>query len=150
MAGSRFTRGMIIGRIFEVLIGLIFWVSGLIKLRDPSLFLADMEAFPFLPYPIAFATALFLPWLELISAVGLISGRLVRGSLAILGLLTAAFIGFLAIARLLEIEASCGCFGEWLVFPSLETHIAFNALMLGVIVVLHRKRQERDQQCGSR
>jgi len=141
MAGSRFTRGMIIGRVFEILIGLIFLVSGLIKLHDPSLFLADMEAFPFLPYSIAFATALFLPWLELIAAVCLISGRLVRGGLAIPGVLTAGFIVFLAMARHLEIAASCGCFGEWMVFPSLESHIAFNAIMLGVIIVLLRKRR---------
>lgn len=140
MGSSRFNRGVILGRIFEILIGLVFLVSGLIKLRDPSLFLADMEAFPFLLYPVAFATALVLPWLEILAAVSLLSGRLVHGALTLLALLTAGFIVFLAIARVMEIDASCGCFGEWLVFPNLETHITFNAVMLGVIVVLLKKR----------
>lgn len=141
MAGSWITGRMTLRRLFEVLIGLVFLISGLVKLRDPSNFLAEMEAFSFLPYTIAFTTALFLPWLELIAALCVITSRLMKGALAILGILTAGFIVFLSVARYYEIDANCGCFGEWLVFPSLESHIAFNAVMLGIIIVLHRNHR---------
>lgn len=120
-------------RVVQIAIALVFLLSGLLKLSNPQAFLVDMEAFGFIPYTIAFTTALFLPWGEVLAAVALIIGRLRSGALLMLGLMTSAFILFLLIAHFMGIDADCGCFGEWLVFPNPMVHLAFNAILLGLI-----------------
>lgn len=123
------------GRMADLLIALMFLVSGLLKLANPAMFLEDMLGFPFLPYGLSYATALVLPWLELLAATAILLKRMRPGGMLLLAALMAAFIVFLAVARMYGIDANCGCFGDWLVFPSVETHIAFNAVVLGVIWV---------------
>ncbi|MCC5835811.1 MAG: hypothetical protein JJU20_13860 [Opitutales bacterium] len=120
-------------RLVQIAIGLVFLLSGLLKLGDPARFLDDLQAFPFVPYSLAFATVLILPWAEVLSAVALIIGRLRSGALMMLGLMTAVFIAFILLAHAMGIDADCGCFGDWLVFPNPFLHVAFNAVLLGLI-----------------
>lgn len=120
-------------RLIQIALGLVFLLSGLLKLGDPARFLQDLQAFTFLPYSLAFATVLILPWAEVLAAVALILGRLRSGALLMLALMTAAFIGFILIAQAQGIDADCGCFGDWLVFPTPLLHVAFNAVLLGLI-----------------
>lgn len=120
-------------RIVQIAIALVFLVSGLLKLSNPEGFLQDMRAFVFFPYTLAFASALLLPWAEVLAAVALIIGRLRSGALLMLGLMTVGFIMFLLIAHFMGIDADCGCFGEWLIFPNPMVHLAFNAILLGLI-----------------
>jgi uncharacterized membrane protein YphA (DoxX/SURF4 family) len=123
--------------IARILLGLPFLASGLLKLDDPGRFLVDMQAFDFLPYWLTYITALALPWLEILCAVCMFSRKLLLGALTLLSGLTAFFIGFIAFATYLGYNADCGCFGKWLVFPSVTAHIAFNAcLLLGLLTLI--------------
>lgn len=119
-------------RLIQIAIGLVFLLSGLLKLSDPASFLLDLEAFPFVPYSLAFATVLVLPWAEVLAAVALIIGRLRAGALLMVGLMATVFIAFILLAQAMGIDADCGCFGDWLIFPSPLLHVAFNAVLLGL------------------
>lgn len=118
----------------RMVIGLIFLLSALLKLSDPAVFQGDLQVFPFVPYSAAFAIALFVPWFEILAAVSLLLRRLQAGALLLLAVMTAGFIGFIGLAVLWGVDADCGCFGEWFVFPNPATHIAFNLVLLGLIV----------------
>jgi putative oxidoreductase len=91
--------------------GLVFIWSGVLKVRDPAQFLADIRSFHLLPDPFAAWLALFLPWLEIFAGIAVITGWLRRGGLLLLnGCLVVFAIALIsAWARKLDIE--CGCFG---------------------------------------
>ncbi|MDX2111165.1 MAG: MauE/DoxX family redox-associated membrane protein [Verrucomicrobiota bacterium] len=130
--------------ILAVLLAAIFAVSGGLKLADPGKFLFDVQAFKLLPYPLAFATALWLPWFEVICAFGLLIPCLRRGAALSLALACVAFIIVLALAHFRGIHLDCGCFGKWLVFPSLGFHIAFNCgLTVGALALFMRKSETK-------
>lgn len=124
--------------ILRAAVSLVFLVSGFLKLLDPGRFLLDVQAFELLPYSLAFGAALALPWLEILAAVGLWWRRLGTGSPLLLGLATLGFIGALGIANARGLERDCGCFGEWLVFPNMAAHVAFNCGLVAACLVLLR------------
>jgi len=113
-----------------------FLLAGVLKVRAPDRFLLDVESFALLPAWLAYATALVLPWLEIFAALALWSGRLARGALLILGSLAAAFMIGLILAEARGLELDCGCFGDWLQFPNLATHLVYNGLLLAASVGL--------------
>lgn len=120
-------------------LGAVFLVSGYLKVEDPGRFLVDVQAFQLVSYPVAYATAMSLPWLEMFAGVGLILGVFYRGSLLWLSGLTGFFIYALVDAERRGLDLECGCFGDWLVFPSLEWHLAFNTtLLLGLFYLIAR------------
>jgi uncharacterized membrane protein YphA (DoxX/SURF4 family) len=116
--------------ILRLFVTAVFVVSGALKLQDPSRFLLDVQSFELLPYWAAYATALALPWLELLCAVALWRPSLARAGAFLLGLATAGFIAGLGLATARGLELDCGCFGDWLVFPNLGVHVAFNIALL--------------------
>lgn len=133
MAGKRIAIILI-----RILVTLVFLVSGFLKVVDPSRFLIDVRSFGLLPYPTDIATALALPWLEILCAFALWWKRLSAGAALLLGTSALAFIAALMIATTQGTDIDCGCFGDWLVFPNLPTHIAFNACLFFATVALWR------------
>ena len=94
-----------------VLAGLLGF-AGAAKLRDPAAFAADIENFHLLSPGLSALLAVYLPWLELLLAAGLL---LPRWKAAAALLATAVFAVFTlaaasAWARGLDID--CGCFGH--------------------------------------
>jgi len=130
---GRFDSGRILRRVPGVLAGGLFVYSGLLKVADPGRFLLDLESFPFLPSVLAFATALVLPWMELLGGAALIVGKLKEGGRWLLVILTGAFLAFIAVAASMGIDADCGCFGDYWVFPNWGVHALFN---LGLLILL--------------
>lgn len=116
--------------IFRLLLSATFVLSGAIKLRAPDRFLLDVEAFALVPAWFAFATALVLPWIEVLAGVALWWPRLRRGAALLLLGATASFIAALVLAEWRGLELDCGCFGDWLVFPNLAVHLGFNLCLL--------------------
>ncbi len=105
--------------ISRILVGVLFIISGLIKLNDPLGFSFKLEEYfspavldlPFLePYALAFA--LFVVVLEIILGVTLLLGYRVRGTLWTL-LATIVFFTFLTFySAYFNKVTDCGCFGD--------------------------------------
>ena len=113
-----------------VFLSVTFIVSGAIKLKAPDRFLLDVEAFHLVPAWLAYGTALVLPWVEVIGALALWLPKWRRGAAFLLAASTVSFIGALSIAEARGLDLECGCFGDWLVFPSFGVHLLFNAVLL--------------------
>jgi len=105
-----------------------FLLSGIIKVLDPARFHLDVESFQLLSPLAAYLTALALPWFEIFTALGLWIPKAARGSALLASTITSVFI--LALLMTQHLDLDCGCFGDWLIFPNLATHIAFNCALL--------------------
>lgn len=116
-------------RLAAVFAGAVFIVSGALKVADPTKFLFDVQSFQLVSYPIAYVTALVLPWFEIVAGLALIINRGRRGAGFSLGLLTGFFIFAVISANMRDIHLDCGCFGKWMVFPNTFTHIFFNSFL---------------------
>ena len=88
----------------------IFLLAGVLKLRSLPGFLVAIEGYRLIPSPLAVWLSIWVPWIEILTSICLISGiwRDVGGVIltALLIVFTAAVIS--AWARGLDIE--CGCF----------------------------------------
>ena len=133
--------------ILRFVVGAVFLLSGSIKVLDPGRFLIDVLAFDAVPYALAYVTALTLPWLEVLCAIALWTGWAMRGAIVWLMLMTAAFIVLIARAAAAGLDLGCGCFGDWLVFPNVGVHLAFNGVLLTALIwiwVAGRPKPTRD------
>lgn len=136
----------LLSRSLRAVLSFFFILSGMIKFLDPARFYLDVKAFEIVPPGAAYILALFLPVFELVTAFSLWVPSLRRGAAALLGLSTLAFIAVLALSGHRGLDLDCGCFGDWLVFPSLGFHIAFNAaLFAGSLYLVTDNRSWRKQ-----
>jgi hypothetical protein len=124
----------------RLLLTVVFMLSGVLKVQAPDRFLLDVQAFHLVPLWLAYGIALGLPWLEIFAALGLWWKGLARGAASLLGALAIGFIVFLVVAEARGLELDCGCFGDWLVFPNLATHLLFNATLAAASFWLLKKR----------
>lgn len=97
--------------LLHLLFGAVFIWAGVLKVRDPGLFLIDIRSFALLPDPYAAWLAMFLPWLEIFTGLAVITGILRKGGLLLLNGCLIAFLGALAIAWSRGTDIRCGCFG---------------------------------------
>ena len=98
--------------IVRVILGAIFIYAGAIKAWDPTHFMADMHGYKMLPHDFEVASALYLPWLELLTGICLVSKRLYAGAAFIQTLLMLIFTVAIVSAKVRGLNISCGCFGE--------------------------------------
>lgn len=115
-------------------------LAGGLKLVDPARFAAEIAGFRLVEGGLAGGLAVYLPWLEVAVAVGLVFGQ-TRGAARVLaGVLLAGFSLVLASAWLRGLDVRCGCFGG--ADPgALAAGLGRNAvllLMLGVATALRR------------
>ncbi len=94
----------------RIVLGGVFIYASWDKLIDPAAFAQSIANYQILPMAWVNATALFLPWLELICGLGLFTGLAVRGSALVVGALIIIFIGALAHSIIRGIDIHCGCF----------------------------------------
>jgi hypothetical protein len=118
----------------------VLGVAGGLKLADPARFATDIAAFRLAAGWLAGGLAVYLPWLELTVAAGLLWGktRLAAWLLA-LGLL-AGFSLALASAWARGIDLRCGCFGS-APTGSLAAGLARNAGLLLALLAAARLRR---------
>ena len=98
----------------RILTGLLFVVSGFIKLMQPyQNFLATIQSYEILNSASAVLLARAMPWAEFIVGVFLILGLWSRISMLVLWGFNMVFIGAVgsALIRRLPIQ-KCGCFGD--------------------------------------
>lgn len=99
-------------------LGGVFIYAAIIKLVDPADFVGDIDHYALLPYSLALAFGVFLPWLELVGGIAVILRWQERGALLLLLSLCGIFGFALASAWWRGLDINCGCFGHHLaVFP---------------------------------
>lgn len=102
-------------RVFQwtgrIALGLIFIAAAFLKLADPAAFAEEILHYRLLPYPLAAALAVYLPWLELAGGAAVLCRWRERGALLLLTGLSVIFCAALGSAWARGLNISCGCFG---------------------------------------
>ena len=98
--------------LLHLLLGGVFLYAGALKALNPMTFLDDVRSFDLLTDPYAAWLALFLPWLEIVSGIAVITGLLRKGALLVLNGSLLVFLVAIGISWYRGIDIQCGCFGS--------------------------------------
>jgi putative oxidoreductase len=128
----------VVWRIVAVIIGGLFIYAGVVKVVDPVGFAGDIDNYKTLPWPVGVRLAFYLPWLEILCGLALITRVLYRGGVFILTLLMSVFIVATIVAKMRGLDISCGCFGHASQYLSFAWHLALDFLLLGGLLFLWR------------
>jgi putative oxidoreductase len=126
----------ILWRILDFVLAGIFIYAGVVKAIDPVQFASDIDNFKILPWPVSVALAFYLPWLEILSALGLVFRVLYRGALSILTASIGVFTLAIIAAKVRGLDITCGCFGHASQHWSFPSHLATNLAILTALLVL--------------
>ncbi len=94
----------------RMLLGLTFVVASVDKIADPALFAKAIANYKLVSGPTAMAVATFLPWIELLCGLSILSGIYLRGSSFLLSALLTAFTLAVITGLIRGLDISCGCF----------------------------------------
>jgi len=135
--------------ILRLSLGAIFIYAAVGKIADPARFAGDIAAYRLLPVFMVNILAMVLPYIEILTGLGLVIGIWIDAASAIASVLVTIFIisALSAMARGLNIE--CGCFtlsGAGKVGWDL---IARDILMLTAAIVVFLYTGRHKQQCTS-
>lgn len=99
-------------RLFEIILGGLFFYAGYLKLLHPEDFAEAVTAYRLAPIVLVGAMAAVLPWLEVAAGLLLAVGLKRRSCLLLLGFLTGGFllVMLVTLARGLKIDCGCGLF----------------------------------------
>ena len=137
----------------RLILAATFIYMGAMKVREPFDFLKQVRMYHMLPEspPIYLnATAIVLPWLEIIAGLALIGGFAVRGAAAMLGIMLCVFTPAILL-RALSVQAErgisffqvvfdCGCgTGPVVIWTKLLVNIGL--LALSVIALVSQSRR---------
>ena len=111
MAGSS-QIGLWIHRVIRIVLAGFFIVAGGLKIWDPQSLTAAIETYQALPYSLAVLLSLYMPWLEVLAGIGILTKKLYVGSLLIIGGLLLLFIIALVQGWIRGLDVTCGCFGN--------------------------------------
>ncbi len=123
----------------RVLLGAIFVYASLDKIIEPAAFAQAIANYQILPPAWVNAVALILPWLELVSGICLITGKLMRGGALAITLMLFVFMGALGYNAYRGVDIACGCFslnneGAGRIYMDLSRDAALLAVALMVLV----------------
>ena len=107
-----------------------------LSLAHPAEFASDIDNFKVLPWPVSVALAFYLPWLEILCALGLVFRLSYRGALSILIALIAVFTLAIIAAKVRGLDITCGCFGHASQHWSFSSHLATNLAILAALLSL--------------
>lgn len=125
-----------------MLLGAVFVYAGVIKTLDPAQFAVEIQNYRLVPWPIAAAMSLYLPWLEIACGTALLLPRGARGALWIVTGLTVIFLIALISAKLRGLNLSCGCFGH--ASGDLNAALFRDVVLLAAAGILLRGSQATD------
>ncbi|MDT8379161.1 MAG: MauE/DoxX family redox-associated membrane protein [Desulfotignum sp.] len=91
-------------------LGGLFIYASLNKINFPAEFSDNIAAYLLIPFWLVNPIAIFLPWIELLSGVCLVTGIRVRASATIITILLGVFTVALVMVLVKEIPIDCGCF----------------------------------------
>ena len=95
---------------FRMILGVIFFYAGIIKIYDPQGFALAVYNYHILPGFLINPVAVILPWVEVIAGAALILGIMVQGSSLIVSGLLVIFLCAIGAALVRGLDISCGCF----------------------------------------
>jgi putative oxidoreductase len=130
------TRPQFVWRIVEFIIGGLFIYAGVLKALDPIRFAIDIDNYKTLPWAVGVRLAFYLPWLEILCGLALITRKLYFGGLSILAALTSIFIVASIVAKARGLDITCGCFGHASKYLNFAGHLALNFVILAALLVL--------------
>lgn len=142
-----------LNRALRWLLGLVFvlaavgvpdsnWAGG--KVGHPSRFAKNIRTYKMLPQPLVFPMAVYLPWLELVAGLTLLTGVWKREALTVSLLLCGTFLLANATALVRGLEIDCGCFGPgYHGSAGREALIAVGMLVTGVVALWVLPRSAR-------
>jgi putative oxidoreductase len=131
---SSFRR--LLWRLVAIVIGGLFIYAGVVKLLDPVEFARDIDNYKMLAWQPSVWLALYLPWLEILCGLALVTGVLYRGSIFIVTALMFLFIIVSIAAKARGLDVSCGCFGHASKYLSFSWHLALDLVLLAALVSL--------------
>ena len=97
--------------ICRLALAIIFFYAGIEKIINPGDFAVAIYNYKLLPDCAINLSATFLPWLEVLITISLVSGIFKRGASVISALLFLTFATALTINLVRGLDISCGCFG---------------------------------------
>lgn len=98
--------------VVRVFIGGFFVYAAIPKLADPLAFATSISHYHLVPEWSVHATALILPWTELLAGVALLLGFKTRSSALLCGLMLVVFTAAVSYAVIQGLSIDCGCFGS--------------------------------------
>jgi len=117
------------------IIGLVFLITGGLKVLDPAGFAIDIQNYRLLPWTWDVLVALYLPWVEIFCGGALLLHIAYRGALSIAAVLLAAFIVAYGSTRPRGLDIACGCFGHG-VHRGYWAVVLGDALLLAIVIWL--------------
>ena len=132
----RFAWDFFVRRGIAVLAGAVFVYAGITKVADPMRFASDINNYQIIPWSIGVRLAFYLPWLEILCGLALITRRLYSGALSILLGLMLIFIGATIVAKARGIDITCGCFGAASNNLGFVGHLALDFALLAALIAL--------------
>ena len=133
---QRFAWDLFVRRGLAVLAGAVFVYAGIAKVADPIRFASDINNYQIIPWSIGVRLAFYLPWLEILCGLALITRRLYSGALSILLGLMLIFIGATIVAKARGIDITCGCFGAASNNLGFAGHLALDFALLAALIAL--------------
>jgi uncharacterized membrane protein YphA (DoxX/SURF4 family) len=126
----------IVLRIIAIVLGALFIYAGVVKIIEPVEFARDIDNYKMLPWRLGVFLALYLPWLEILCGLALITRVLYRGGIFIVTTLMSLFIVASIVAKARGLDVSCGCFGHASKYLSFSWHLVLDfALLIGLVVL---------------
>jgi hypothetical protein len=126
----------IVWRIVDLIVGGLFIYAGVLKALDPISFGIDIDNYKILPWPASVRLAFYLPWLEILAGLAVITRRFYQGGLSILAALTSIFIVASVVAKARGLDVTCGCFGHASKYFSFAGHLALDFVLLAAFIIL--------------
>jgi uncharacterized membrane protein YphA (DoxX/SURF4 family) len=130
----------------RIVLGLIFIVSGGIKLFGLGDFAATINAFAIIPEEFSLITAVAITFLELLLGMGLVFD--IKGGLSGIFVLLTGFVLVLGWALYMGYDVDCGCFGptdpEAKAFSSIRTSLWRDIFMIGMVIYLYIWRYKNE------
>jgi hypothetical protein len=97
-----------------------------------------------LPWQIGVGLALYLPWLEILCGLALITRVLYRGSVFVVTALMTVFIVASIVAKARGLDVSCGCFGHASKYLNFSWHLALDfALLIGMVALWRQSSAQK-------
>jgi uncharacterized membrane protein YphA (DoxX/SURF4 family) len=135
----------IVLRVIAILIGALFVYAGAVKVIDPVAFARDIDNYKMLPWRVGVWFALYLPWLEILCGLALITRVFFRGSVFIVTSLMFVFIIASIVAKARGLDVSCGCFGHASTYLNFSWHLVLDiALLIGLVMLWNSQSAARE------
>lgn len=120
----------------RVVLGAVFVYASFPKILDPAGFAQDIANYQLLPQVWGNWAALFLPWLELVCGLTLMTGWKVRAGALLISILLLIFIGALSISLYRGLDIHCGCFSVEGTPTNLYVDLLRDGIMLAMSAVV--------------